>query len=155
MKLKIKKLHKDAIIPKYQTKGAAGFDLHAIEGGILGAGCRTLIKTGLAVEVPEGYELQVRPRSGLALNNGISVVNSPGTVDCDFRGEVGVILINHGVEFFQWKPGDRIAQAVIAKVEHADIEVVETLSETERGEGGFGSTNKKFVQNTLFEIPKK
>jgi dUTP pyrophosphatase len=106
-------------------------------------GERKLIKTGLFLEIPEGYEAQVRPRSGLALKNGITVLNSPGTIDADYRGEIGVILINHSSEIFEINSGDRIAQLVFAKVEQAVWYETESLNETERGEGGFGSTGKK------------
>jgi len=149
MIIKFKKLHEDAIIPQYQTKGAAGFDFHAIEDIIdIEEGDYFLAKTGLAVEIPEGYELQIRSRSGLALKQGIIVLNAPGTVDSDYRGEIGIILYkvpevirNHNY-ILNLKKGDRIAQGVICKVEQPTIEVVEELTETQRGVGGFGSTGK-------------
>lgn len=138
--------------PKYETEGSAGFDLRAIsfefngdcycDDIILLPGRRTLIKTGLFVEIPKGYELQIRPRSGLALKHGIAVLNSPGTIDGDYRGEIGVILINHGYEPFEIKIGDRIAQAVLVPITQAAFKVVDKLGQTERGEGGFGSTGK-------------
>ncbi len=140
MKIKIKKCHKDAIIPQYQSSGAAGFDLCALESVVLKARSRAAIKTGLAFEIPQGYEMQVRPRSGLALKNAISVLNTPGTIDSDYRGEVMVILINHSDEDFSINQGDRIAQGVVQKVEQVEFEEVEILSETKRGEGGFGSS---------------
>jgi len=142
MKLKIKKLNPEAIILAYQTKEAAGFDLHSIENVILKPGERKLIGTGLAFEIEFGYEVQIRPRSGLAYKHGITVLNSPGTIDSDYRGEIKVLLINHSDEEFEIKKGDRIAQAVVAPVIQAEIIEVEELSSTERGEGGFGSTGK-------------
>ena len=140
MRVKIKQLHPDALIPQYQTLGAAGFDLHAIEDYKLSAGERVLVKTGLAFELQSGFELQIRPRSGLALKNGISVLNAPGTIDSDYRGEVGVLLINHSKEDFAIKKGDRIAQGVVARYERVEFEVCEELGESARGAGGFGSS---------------
>ena len=140
MRVKIKKLHPDAKIPQYQTLGAAGFDLHALEDYKLSAGERVLVKTGLAFELQIGFELQIRPRSGLALKNGISVLNAPGTIDSDYRGEVGVLLINHSKEDFAIKKGDRIAQGVVARYERVEFEVCEELGESARGAGGFGSS---------------
>jgi len=142
MKLKIKKLNKEAIIPAYQTELAAGFDLHSIEEYVLKKGERKLIKTGLAFEIEDGYEVQIRPRSGLAFKHGITVLNSPGTIDADYRGEIMVLLINLGDEDFEIKKGERIAQAVVAPVVQAKFEEVEGLSSTKRGAGGFGSTGK-------------
>jgi dUTP pyrophosphatase len=142
MYMKIKKLHEDAIIPSYQSEGAAGFDFHAIETLTLQPGQRGLVGTGLAVALDLGYELQVRPRSGLALKHGISLVNTPGTVDSDYRGEIKIILINHGDEPFAIKKGERIAQGVINAVVQAKMEIVEDLDQTQRGASGFGSTGK-------------
>ena len=135
----------DFELPKYETENSAGLDLRSNSGYevTLLPNERVLIKTGLFLEIPKGYEAQVRPRSGLALKNGVTVLNSPGTIDADYRGEVGVILINHGSELFTVKHGDRIAQLVFAKHERATWVVKENLSETERGEGGFGSTGVK------------
>lgn len=132
-------------LPHYGTEAAAGVDLRAdIETPItLKPLERTLVKTGLFIELPVGYEAQVRPRSGLAYKNGITVLNSPGTIDADYRGEVGVILVNLSNEQFIIENGERIAQLVIAKHEQAEWELVEELAETERGAGGFGSTGKK------------
>jgi dUTP pyrophosphatase len=132
-------------LPSYETSASAGLDIRAFmeEKLTLSPGERKLIKTGLFLEIPEGYEAQVRPRSGLALKNGITVLNSPGTIDADYRGEIGVILINHSSENFEINSGDRIAQLVFAKVEQAVWFETESLNETERGEGGFGSTGKK------------
>ena len=129
-------------LPKYMSHSASGMDLYAAVDGevVLKPGERKLIPTGFKMALPEGYEAQVRPRSGLAVKNGISVLNTPGTIDEDYRGEVGVILINHGQEDFKVKRNDRIAQMVINKVEQADIEEVKSLSETHRSSGGFGHT---------------
>jgi dUTP pyrophosphatase len=131
-------------LPAYQTPGSAGLDLCAAvpEAVQLAPGERRLIPTGLIFEIPEGHEGQVRPRSGLALKHGISIVNSPGTIDSDFRGEVGIVLINHGHEPFVVEPLSRIAQIVLARVEQLPIEEVESLSETTRGTGGYGSTGR-------------
>jgi dUTP pyrophosphatase len=141
MILKFKKLHEDAQIPHYASKGAAGFDLVAIEDVLLTTGQTKLIKTGLAVAVPYGYELQIRPRSGLSLKTGLRVVNSPGTVDSDYRGEVCVIMQATG-GVYEIKKGDRIAQGVVTEVFQVDFEEVSDLDDTERGSGGFGSTGK-------------
>lgn len=140
--MKIKKLCSNAIIPKYQTKCSAGLDLHSIEDVELIPNERKLIGTGLAMEIPIGFEGQVRPRSGLAVKHGITVLNSPGTIDSDFRGEVKVILINHSDKSFMINEGDRIAQLIISSVKQVEIEEVKELTETERGEGGFGSTGR-------------
>ena len=131
-------------LPSYQTSGSAGLDLHAAlaDPVTLAPGGRHLVPTGLALAIPQGYEGQVRPRSGLALKHGLSLVNSPGTIDSDYRGQVAVILINHGIEPFTIKPLDRIAQLVITRVEHAELQWVESLDETERGAGGYGSTGQ-------------
>ena len=131
-------------LPAYQTPGSAGLDLCAAlpEAVQIAPGERRLIPTGLIFEIPEGHEGQVRPRSGLALKHGISIVNSPGTIDSDFRGEVGIVLINHGHEPFVVEPLSRIAQIVLARVEQLSIEEAESLSETTRGAGGYGSTGR-------------
>ena len=142
MKIEIKKLNPKAHIPAYQTEEAAGFDLHAIEALTLNAGERALVKTGLSMALPFGYELQIRPRSGLAFKHGITVLNSPGTVDSDYRGEIMVLLINHSNEAFKIEIDERIAQGVVQEVHQASFEIVENLSETSRGSGGFGSTGK-------------
>lgn len=143
MKVRIKKLHECAVIPSYQSQGAAGFDLCAIEDLVIPAHKSALVKTGLAMELESGYELQVRPRSGLALKHGISVLNSPGTIDSDYRGEIMVILINHSDCDFCVRKNDRIAQAIIARHERAEFEICETLSPSQRGESGFGSSGIK------------
>lgn len=146
MKIQFKKLDNRAIIPEYKTSGSAGFDLNVLldtEEYILKKGEIKLFKTGLAMSLPDGYEAQIRSRSGLSLKNGVIVLNSPGTVDSDYRGEIGIILMNCGNEDYKVEHLSRIAQMVIAKYEKADIEVVEELDNTERGEGGFGSTGTK------------
>ncbi len=132
-------------LPEYGTKASAGVDLRAniAEPITLKSLERTLVKTGLFIELPIGYEAQVRPRSGLAYKNGITVLNTPGTIDADYRGEIGVILVNLSKEDFTIENGERIAQLVIAKHEQAEWKLVEELSSTERGAGGFGSTGKK------------
>lgn len=142
MKLKFRKIHPDAIVPEYATEGAAGLDLCArISHEIfLHPGVRFTCPTGIAIELPEGFEAQIRPRSGLAKKHGVTVLNAPGTIDFDFRGEIGVILINLGDEAFTIKPGDRIAQMVIAPFIRVELEQSGQLSDTERGDGGFGST---------------
>jgi len=131
-------------LPSYQSAHAAGLDLVAAvprgEPVKLPPGARALIPTGFVLELPRGYEAQVRPRSGLALKHGITVLNSPGTIDADYRGEVMVLLVNLGHETFMVQRGDRIAQAVIASAAHVEIVLVEALSATDRGDGGFGST---------------
>lgn len=142
--VKFVRRHPDAKLPAYATPGAAGFDLVSIVERSLPPGVAVLIRTGLAVEIPEGFELQVRPRSGLALKEHVTVLNSPGTIDADYRGEVGVLLINHGSETFRVYPGDRIAQGVLARVERGSLIEVPAgeLTATKRGEGGFGSTGR-------------
>lgn len=132
-------------LPEYGTAAAAGLDLRAnIETSItLKPLERAIVKTGLFIELPIGYEAQVRPRSGLAFKNGVTVLNSPGTIDADYRGEIGVILVNLSNEPFVIENGERIAQLVIAKHEQAEWQLVEELTTTERGAGGFGSTGKK------------
>lgn len=127
-------------LPAYATEGAAGMDVLAAENVDLQPGERWPVATGLAVAIPPGYEIQVRPRSGLALKHGITVPNTPGTIDSDYRGELKVILINHGTEPFVIRRGDRIAQLVLAPVTRASWLRVEELDETQRGTGGFGST---------------
>lgn len=131
-------------LPEYQTPGAAGMDLRAAiaEPMSIAPGERAFVKTGLAMAIPGGFEGQVRPRSGLALRHGISIVNAPGTVDSDYRGEVGIVLINHGHEVFEVEPLARIAQLVIAPVVRARLELADDLDSTDRGAGGYGSTGR-------------
>ncbi|MBS0481546.1 MAG: dUTP diphosphatase [Proteobacteria bacterium] len=132
-------------LPAYATAGAAGMDVLAAEDVTLAPGARHAVATGLAMAIPPGYEIQVRPRSGLALKHGIGVPNTPGTIDSDYRGELKVILINHGNADFAVRRGDRIAQLVLAPVTRASWLAVEELDETLRGEGGFGSTGGVFA----------
>ena len=142
MKIKIKKINEKAIIPKFAHEGDAGMDLFSIESLTINPGERVLVKTGIAMELPLYTEAQIRPRSGLALKHGITVLNTPGTVDCGYRGEICVILINLGNEVFNIEPGMKIAQMVIKPVLQVEIEEVKDINDTERGTGGFGSTGK-------------
>jgi dUTP pyrophosphatase len=130
----------DLPLPAYQTEHAAGLDLAAAEEALLPPGGRAGVGTGLTIALPDGYEAQVRPRSGLALKHGVALLNSPGTIDADYRGEIRVILVNHGAEPFAVRRGDRIAQLVVAPVTRARWVEVDALPETARGAGGFGST---------------
>lgn len=136
--------YKELALPKYQTEYAAGIDLVACidQDLILQAEKIVLVPTGLMMEIPDGYEAQIRPRSGLALKHGISMVNTPGTIDADYRGEIKIIMINHGSEDFRIKRGDRIAQMVFNPIVQADFKVVTKLTDTVRGEEGFGHTGK-------------
>lgn len=129
-------------LPQYATTGAAGMDVLSAEDVVLEPGMRHAVATGLAMAIPQGYEIQVRPRSGLALKHGVSVPNTPGTIDSDYRGELKIILINHGTEPFPIKRGERVAQLVLAPVTLAAWDEVAELDSTERGEGGFGSTGR-------------
>ena len=144
MKIKIVNKSKHAL-PEYKTKSSAGMDIRAnLDAPVMLKSLeRKLIPTGLFIELPEGYEAQMRPRSGLALNEGITLLNTPGTIDADYRGEIGVILVNLSHEVTQINDGERICQMVINKVEQAELIEVETLNDTESGEGGFGHTGKK------------
>jgi len=147
IKIKIKRISdefSDIPLPSYATEGSSGMDIRAalIEPETLKPGDVKLIPTNLSVEIPTGYEIQVRPRSGLAAKYGIGVLNSPGTIDSDYRGEVKIILFNFGKESFEIKSGERIAQIIISKVYKAEIDVSSNLNETKRGEGGFGHTGK-------------
>lgn len=142
------------------SRGSSGIDLCSQKSYRIERGASKLIETGLHVQIPEGYEIQIRPRSGLALKHGITVLNTPGTVDSDYRGEIGVILVNHSNKAFYITPGDRIAQAVVMKVETLDFEFeeVESLEKSERGDGGFGSTGVKseaIFEKTELEKPVK
>lgn len=142
--IKVKRLESaDGLpLPSYQTDHAAGMDLTAAERAVLKPGERALVSTGLVVEIPEGYEAQIRPRSGLAIKHGVTLVNSPGTIDADYRGEIRIILINHGTEQFTIERGERIAQMVFAPVTRIEWIEVGDVTETGRGAGGFGSTGK-------------
>ena len=144
-KILIKRLSKEISLPKYETAGSSGMDLAAnIAGNIsIDPGKTAIIPTGLALSVPKGFEVQIRPRSGLAAKKKISVLNTPGTIDSDYRGEIKVILINQGQETFKVEKGLRIAQMVVCPVVQAQIKEVEDLNETGRGKGGFGSTGSK------------
>lgn len=170
MRVKVKTTSSNVVLPKYQREGDVGMDLRVdnfkkifssvkmsngqfaeaednldpnTEKTVLNPGSRILIGTGLKVEIPSGYEIQIRPRSGLAIKNGITVVNSPGTIDSNYRGEIGVCLINHGFIPFTINKGERIAQAVLNKIELIDWNIRETLTETTRGAEGFGSSGKQ------------
>jgi dUTP pyrophosphatase len=140
--VRFRRLRGTAIVPRYMTAGSAGMDLSsAAEAAVvLAPGARLGVPTGLAIALPVGYEAQVRPRSGLAIKHGITVVNAPGTIDADYRGEIVVLLVNLGGEPFSIAPGDRIAQLVVAPVVQVQLEEVEALDDTARGAGGFGHT---------------
>lgn len=140
MELKVRKLVPQATVPHYAHPGDSGLDLFAAEACLLAAGASGLVKTGIALELPPGTEAQVRPRSGMALKHGLTVLNTPGTIDEGYRGEVGVILINHGRDAFLVEPGMKIAQMVIKPVLTVSVVEVDALSTSHRGEGGFGST---------------
>lgn len=142
IQVKVKKLHPEAIVPAYMSEHAAGMDLCTVIDAplTLAPGERALLPTGLAMEIPPGFEGQVRPRSGLALKKGIALVNSPGTIDADYRGEIGIIIINHGSEPVEFQPGDRVAQLIIAPVTQASLIVTDDLNDSTRSSGGFGHT---------------
>ncbi len=142
VEVQVKRLNNGAglPLPSYETEGAAGMDICAAEGLNLRVGKRAAVATGFAFAIPQGYEIQIRPRSGLALKNGITCLNTPGTIDSDYRGEIKVILANLGDEDFLIKTGDRIAQIVVAPVSQAALIEVDALDKTARGAGGFGST---------------
>lgn len=144
LEVRVKRVREGASLPRYQTEGAAGMDLHAaVETEVtIAPGRRLLVPTGIAVAIPQGFEGQVRPRSGLAARHGVTVLNAPGTIDCDFRGEIGVVLVNHGEEPFVLRAGERIAQLVFTRYERAELNEVATLDETARGQGGYGSTGR-------------
>ncbi len=145
LKVSIKRLpHGEGLeLPSYQTAGAAGMDVRAAQELTIAPKKTALVPTGFCIAVPEGFEAQLRPRSGLALRHGVTLLNSPGTIDCDFRGEVGVIVTNLGEEPFEIQRGDRIAQMVIARVERAQWDEVQDLEATQRAEGGFGSSGTR------------
>ena len=141
-KIQIKKLSNSVLIPRYETLGSSGMDIaaHIEENLIVNPGEKTLVSTGFSISIPRGYEIQIRPRSGLAVKKNITVLNTPGTIDADYRGEIKVILINLGKEKFIIENGERIAQMVVCPVVQVNLEEVKELSCTERGSGGFGST---------------
>tara|TARA_B100000780_G_C20976221_1_gene389923 strand:+ start:57 stop:497 length:441 start_codon:yes stop_codon:yes gene_type:complete len=145
IKIQINKLSNEVSIPKYETPGSSGMDLAAYVEAviIINPGDKALIPTGFSLSIPQGYEVQIRPRSGLAAKKGITVLNTPGTIDSDYRGEIKVILINLSKDKFTIKNGDRIAQMVVCPVIQARLEEVQELSDTARGTGGFGSTGTK------------
>ena len=143
MKLRIKKEVEDIPTPCYAHEGDAGMDLFAAEETIIQPGERKLVSTGIRIALDKGFEAQVRPKSGLAINQGITLLNTPGTIDCQYRGLVKVILFNAGEKPFHVEKGSKIAQMVINRIENAEIELVEELDQTQRGEGGFGSTGLK------------
>ena len=140
LKVLVKRLGKDVRMPSYAHEGDAGIDLYANKGITIEPGGIALVPAGIKIALPEGFEAQVRPKSGLALNHGITVLNTPGTIDAGYRGEIGVIVVNHGKEAFSIGKDKKIAQMVFNKVEKAELEEVEELDETSRNEGGFGST---------------
>lgn len=145
VKIKIYKSHPDAQLPEYKTEGSAGADLRSIARIVLQPGERAIVPTGLFMEIPKGFEAQIRPRSGLAINYGVTLINCVGTIDSDYRGELGVPLINLGQEVYIIEVGERVAQMVIASYEQCESIIVDTyeeLQETKRGKGGFGSTGK-------------
>ena len=144
VKLLIKKLQKNIILPEYKTDGSSGMDLMAnVEQTVkILPGEKKIISTGIIVAIPEQYEIQIRPRSGLAAKSGISVLNTPGTIDSDYRGEIKVILINLGKDIFEIKKNDRIAQMIVCPIIKVELEEVQNLPKTIRGKGGFGSTGK-------------
>jgi len=140
LRIKINKIKENAILPHYAHEGDAGVDLYSIEDYVLKPGQRILVSTGIKIAIPKGYEGQIRSKSGLALNYGISICNSPATIDSGYRGEIGVIAINHSNEEFKIKKGTKIAQMVFNKIEKAEFEEVKDLDTTKRGQNGFGST---------------
>jgi len=141
--LKVKKLNQDAKLPNFAHKGDAGMDVYSIEEAVIKSGETKLIKTGISIELPEMTEAQMRPRSGLALKNSITLLNSPGTIDEGYRGEIGVIMINHGKDDFKVEKHMKIAQMVVKPIFDINVVEIEELSDTDRGEGGFGSTGLK------------
>ena len=147
--ISVVKLHEDAVIPTYGTSGAAGFDFYSVSDVTVEAGQTAIIKTGLAMAICEGFEIQVRPRSGMSAKTKIRVANSPGTIDSDYRGEIGIIVDNTGTEAYEIHVGDRIAQGVLSIVPQASFVSVNSLDETERGAGGYGSTGINCQTATL------
>ena len=144
VKLLVKKLNKNVVLPEYKTHGSSGMDLMANIDQVIKIfpGEKKIIPTGISIAIPQKYEIQIRPRSGLAANKSISVLNTPGTIDSDYRGEIKIILMNFGKDIFKIKKNDRIAQMIVCPIIKVELKEVESLPETVRGEGGFGSTNK-------------
>ena len=144
-KIQIKKLSNEVLTPKYETSGSSGMDIAAYidKDIVINSGDKALVPTGFSLSIPHGYEVQIRPRSGLAVKKGITVLNTPGTIDSDYRGEVKVVLINLSKDKFIVKKGERIAQMVVCPIEQVSVEEVKELSGTDRGTGGFGSTGAK------------
>lgn len=142
MTLRFRRIHPDATLPSYAHPSDAGMDVRSVEDVMIAPGARALVHTGLVMLLPPGYEAQVRPRSGLALKHGITVLNTPGTIDSGYRGEVGVILANFGDADFPVKKGDKIAQIVVSPVSQAEIVETDEVDLTDRGDGGFGSTGR-------------
>lgn len=140
--VKFLRLHPDAKPPMYQTDQSVGADLTSVDDLEINPGEFKLVKTGISVELPRGIEMQIRPRSGLAFKHGVTVLNAPGTIDSDYRGEIGVLLINHGNDVFKVNKGDRVAQAVLAKAVLMNYKLAKSLESTDRGAGGFGSTGR-------------
>jgi len=140
MTLRFKRIHPDAVLPAYAHPSDAGMDVRSIADLVIPAGDRALVPTGLVAIIPPMYEIQVRPRSGLALKHGVTVLNTPGTIDSGYRGEIGVILANFGDKDFSVSKGDKVAQLVFAPVVQPEVEETDTIDETDRGAGGFGST---------------
>jgi len=140
MTLRFKRIHPDAVLPAYAHPSDAGMDVRSVADIVIPAGGRALVPTGLVAIIPPMYEIQVRPRSGLALKHGVTVLNTPGTIDSGYRGEIGVILANFGDKDFPVSKGDKVAQLVFAPVVQPEIEETDTIDETDRGAGGFGST---------------
>ena len=142
MTLRFKRIHPEAVLPAYAHPSDAGMDIRSVADLVIPAGGRALVPTGLVAIIPPMYEIQVRPRSGLALKHGVTVLNTPGTIDSGYRGEIGVILANFGDKDFAVAKGDKVAQLVFAPVVQPEIEETDTIDETDRGSGGFGSTGK-------------
>ena len=144
-KILIKKLFGEVLTPKYETPGSSGMDIVAYlkQDILVNPGEKTMVPTGFSLSIPKGYEIQIRPRSGLAAKKGITILNTPGTIDSDYRGEIKIILINLSKDMFVIKNGERIAQMVVCPVEQVSLEEVEELSDTDRGKDGFGSTGTK------------
>lgn len=143
MTLRFKRIHPDAVLPAYAHKSDAGMDVRSVADIVIPPGGRALVPTGLVAVIPPMHEIQVRPRSGLALKHGVTVLNTPGTIDSGYRGEIGVILANFGDGDFQVAKGDKVAQLVFAPVAQPEIEETDDIDETDRGSGGFGSTGAK------------